>query len=431
MSEIKHKVVQGETLWSIARSYDLTPSAVIRIERVDGTIDRRQPDGSIPNAGILAIGDVVVLACSDCAVEANEIIAGTVTPPEMQSEEGQALEETSNNQPNSGVDEGWPCAAPIILLDPGHGGDVDLRVFNTYASATDVTRANNAIGCVSNVLEKDLTQAYCDALKIRIDSDERYADDYGAAAEVHLTKHSSDIGMPNFERALLAQELRADFMLILHFNASADANRGHHRLGNSRQPAYMDVTPVASTGTVPSEQSASGYPREFFGQVKPPRGPELVVSNHTNPSMPADINAKVTLAGQLMVNLAYNAVFEWDSFYSVDDYPQRSTKTKGTGSLNPRNFFLVDSDSNEIEFEGKKKIVPIFLEVDFLNSESGDRYINSTEYQARYGDFLQELGLENREGDFHNETSQEVKERLVDYMSTALFLSTQRGHRFC
>ncbi|QQL43822.1 N-acetylmuramoyl-L-alanine amidase family protein [Sulfuriroseicoccus oceanibius] len=115
----------------------------------------------------------------------------------------------------------------VIVLDPGHGGDVDLDQFDLDHSTglkVGASAANHAIGGQyiestseqrpSGVLEKTLTMAYCRAIETKIVD----GDSSGRPINVYLTRNG-DKNLGGYERARCARDRGADVMLSLHFNA--------------------------------------------------------------------------------------------------------------------------------------------------------------------------------------------------------------------
>ena len=85
---------------------------------------------------------------------------------------------------------------PIIVLDPGHGGE-------------------NLGGEYGNFTEKNITPIVANAMKEQL---EKYDD-----VTVYLT-HEQDVDMSLKERADFAQSVHADFLFCLHFNLSVNHN---------------------------------------------------------------------------------------------------------------------------------------------------------------------------------------------------------------
>lgn len=85
---------------------------------------------------------------------------------------------------------------PVIVLDPGHGGE-------------------NLGGEYGNFTEKNITPIVANAMKEQL---EKYDD-----VTVYLT-HEQDVDMSLKERADFAQSVHADFLFCLHFNLSVNHN---------------------------------------------------------------------------------------------------------------------------------------------------------------------------------------------------------------
>ena len=87
------------------------------------------------------------------------------------------------------------AAAPIIALDPGHGG-------------TNLG-ADYLLDIESNILEKDLTLALAKLIEEELEKN---------GVKVFLLR-TEDVSMSLAERAEYASEQNAQFIISLHFNA--------------------------------------------------------------------------------------------------------------------------------------------------------------------------------------------------------------------
>ncbi|MBL7664866.1 MAG: N-acetylmuramoyl-L-alanine amidase [Bacteriovoracaceae bacterium] len=94
--------------------------------------------------------------------------------------------------------------ALTILLDPGHGGD-------ELGAVTEV----NENGRVKKIYEKDLSLELAQLIKKKI----------GSAHNIYLTR-SVDRTVTLEERAELAEKLKVDLFISIHFNSSK--NHKHH-----------------------------------------------------------------------------------------------------------------------------------------------------------------------------------------------------------
>lgn len=104
----------------------------------------------------------------------------------------------------------------IIVIDPGHGGDSNLRG----------SSANNATSHTSGILEKDLTLAL--ALETRAALQNAMAAD-GLSLRIYLTR-DDDSNLRGDHRAHVGRDNGADILLSIHFNGFDGTVRGTETL---------------------------------------------------------------------------------------------------------------------------------------------------------------------------------------------------------
>jgi N-acetylmuramoyl-L-alanine amidase len=110
--------------------------------------------------------------------------------------------------PSPGDDPAVIATRATIVIDPGHGGSVNVGG----------SGANHARGPSTGTLEKDLTLTMAKLVREKLAAQ-------GAAVQVELTRNS-DVNLGLADRAKVAKDLRADLFLSIHFNGAEGAARG-------------------------------------------------------------------------------------------------------------------------------------------------------------------------------------------------------------
>jgi N-acetylmuramoyl-L-alanine amidase len=110
--------------------------------------------------------------------------------------------------PSPGDDPAVITTRATIVIDPGHGGSVNVGG----------SGANHAHGPTTGTLEKNLTLAMAKLVREKVAA-------RGAAIQVELTR-TADVNLSLADRAKVARDLRADLFLSIHFNAADAPARG-------------------------------------------------------------------------------------------------------------------------------------------------------------------------------------------------------------
>ncbi|MDI1451723.1 N-acetylmuramoyl-L-alanine amidase [Polyangium sp. 6x1] len=232
----------------------------------------------------------------------------------------------------------------VVVIDPGHGGTTNVSG----------SKSNNAIGVVSGVLEKTMTQRFADILKATI---EARAKTLNVDVEALLTKSDENINLTAQARADVVTDAQADFFIIIHFNAY------------DRPPKsfFLDITPGID-GQL--RNKPPDYKRKLYSSDKVTRGPLLV----KRADMPKG-NAYVTSEafGASVRDNVCAALKKLDSTSSIKSHSDSWKKGKDVPLLKQALY-------------GKLQFACCYLEGDFVNVESGDRTWNPVEYASNIGE---------------------------------------------
>lgn len=259
----------------------------------------------------------------------------------------------------------------VIVIDPGHGG----------AKNVNGSYANNAVGAVSDVLEKTMTQRFANILKPTI---EARAKTLAVDVEVLLTKSDENKNLTAKERAKVATDAKADFFIILHFNGMGGGNvfTAHNltpirnKDGDIIEHAnVMDITPGIKEQR---RNQPAGYKRRLISDnVLGLRGPLLVKRK----DMPKG-NAYVTsdAFGESVKNNVVAALKRLDSASSIKAHGDVLKTGDDVPVLKPKFY---------VGFQ----LACCYLESDFISVESGDRTWNPEEYAANIGKVRGEVDL--------------------------------------
>jgi len=137
-------------------------------------------------------------------------------------------------------------AGPVIVLDPGHGGQ--LVAGKTDSSQIgDGASWNNATAADGKTLEKALTLSFTKAVRSALQADARAK---SLGLRVVLTR-DDDSHLGAMERAAVAVRENADVFLSIHFNASdnhkAEGTRSYYLAADHVKWEYMHfLNPYAS-----------------------------------------------------------------------------------------------------------------------------------------------------------------------------------------
>lgn len=186
--------------------------------------------------------------------------------------------------------------------------------------------------------------------------------------EVHVTKTDEYINLGGFERAAVGKDKAADFFFSVHFNAAT---------GEKAPEVFLDITKVSGTvdksyrvyiHQLDKENFGGHYDKSAANYKNPARGPQMLIRG----DFPTDIQSKCELISQNLKSEFSKFIYETEygdnkgSFDSIGDSPE------GTANVSPTYLGVTNPDA--------KKIIPIYLEADFINVESGDRLWNTKEY---------------------------------------------------
>lgn len=400
MAETVIPAKSTDSLWAIARRCDLPGGGAgwqkMSVQR--GGTTYNLANQTLP--GGLQAGDQVKIPQDvphSCLTEVDQITSSIHNAPAAASSQGAKAQSAAAAAPAIPVAAAATCSTTVIfVLDPGHGGraakpklaeTARKKAYDDQLAKGQITQAqydamfnvksssfNNAIGAVSNVLEKTMTHRLIPLIRDKIDakkSDLIKRDPNLNDIQVHLTKTDEFVNMTGQDRAAVARDKKADFFFCCHFNAETSVIGGHDIFVN------LDVTQV--TGVVDTKHSfnvtatpghlGGSYPKAATSR-NASRGPLILRSN--NASLPSDVSSKVTVVGgAISRNLA--AVLQ-----QAENSPVPATdsgiRNQSLANVSPVNLGMTT--------KGNRKIVPIYLEADYINVESGDRLWNTTQYTA-------------------------------------------------
>ncbi|MDO5606538.1 MAG: N-acetylmuramoyl-L-alanine amidase, partial [Paracoccus sp. (in: a-proteobacteria)] len=353
---------------------------------------------SLPG-GLLQPGDQVVIPQAvphSCQGEIDQVAAGLAAAPRAASAQGAGAQAAAAAAPAAAVTASASCSTTVVfVLDPGHGGRAARSNFAEAArrkpyddalAAGTITQAdhdrmfdvagsyfNNAIGAISNIMEKTMTHRLMPLIEQKINArkdDIIRRDPHLDDIEVHLTKTDEMVNMTGADRAAVARDKEADFFLCCHFNAQTLTIGGDGIFVN------LDITRVA--GVVDKGHSynisqtaghlGGTYPKTAITR-NASRGPLILHSN--NKQMPSDVLSKITVVGGAVASDLAAAIQSAEN--SARPVTDGGIRAQGLANVSPVNLGMTT---------GHRKIVPIYLEADFINVESGDRLWNTAAYNA-------------------------------------------------
>lgn len=400
MAETTITAGPNDSLWSIAQRCGIPGGGAswqsLGVRRGGTTYDLSRQ--GLP--GGLQPGDQVVVPSGhahSCQTEVDQIASGLGAAPPAASAQGAAAQAAAAAAPASAVSSTATCTTKVIfVLDPGHGGRGAKKSFAEAArrkpyddqlAAGTITQAqydamfdlqgssfNNAIAAISNVFEKTMTHRLIPLVRDKINAKKAAilaANPHLTDIEVHLTKTDEFVNMTGADRAAVARDKQADFFFCCHFNAET------RRIGSDDIFVNLDITKVA--GVVDKRHSfnitstpghlGGSYPKAATTRAAS-RGPLTLYSNNAN--LPSDVASKITVvAGAVRSALA--ATIQ-QAEQQPDLAQDGGNRAQGLANVSPVNLGMTT--------KGNRKIVPIYLEADFINVESGDRLWNTAAYQA-------------------------------------------------
>jgi N-acetylmuramoyl-L-alanine amidase len=367
------EVRSGDTLSTIANREGVSISDM-RVNHAGRTYDLSKPsyDGLDPRA--LQAGDIITLPGSqkdndqDAAAKSKTLADSIQQDSEDSGGIGKTVQE---------------CPKAVIVLDPGHGGE-------SYKDNLQGSSWTNAIACVSDTLEKSMTQRLCAKIKVRLDSPLFQSSGVKKGytkIETHLTKTDENVNLSGKDRAGVAKDKRADIFLIIHFNSYDDTSffETTARRYSWEQTHILDL----STGIANKQRDKpSGFRRRYYSRASGKRGPQMVFRS--------GLGEKVESAAKAISK---------DIEERVGKYLRRAQPNISLTN-NPdvtSNVAVMSPTHLGLKKEGAKQIVPVYLEADYINVESGDRLWNPTSYQASLKSVLDDLGREtDDDGDTPN-----------------------------
>lgn len=215
-----------------------------------------------------------------------------------------------------------------------------------------------------------MTQKICNKIKEKLDSlmFQNYAKSKGyTKIETYLTKTDENINLSGKDRAAVAKNKEADIFLVIHFNSYDDTSllkRAENR-GGWEQTHILDITKNVS-GT--KRDRPKGFRRRFYSSSSAHRGPQMLFRN----DMPTEIQGKSTLVSNSIRSNLKKTIEKEDI----------STKIKDTKNLIGR-YGAISPANTGVGTKGAKKIIPVYLECDYINVESGDRIWNWADYNSQ------------------------------------------------
>ncbi|AKT43756.1 N-acetylmuramoyl-L-alanine amidase [Chondromyces crocatus] len=364
MDLLRHEVAPGESLYGIARQHN-TDIRNLQVVRGDRTFDLGAPDNGFDPTSLNSSDTVLVPNASQqsacgvqgCGTEAEAQAALANADTQTLTPQGEAIEKDCAAAEGDLSNES-PCEKPryVIVIDPGHGGT---------SSKDNLTASSwtNAIGAVSDVLEKTMTQRFAALLKQTLDG---WAGKFTSYVDIKvlLTKTDENVNLSAKDRATIAKDEKADIFFIIHFNSLLGASlfsKNNLIQEDGEQAIVLDLTPgyVGETRNQPE-----GFKRRLFSTTSSTRGPQRV--KRTN-----KINADPTLVtsdalSKVVVNNVAAVMKQLDTTPSI----------RALGDFG-NNVAILSRDNL-----GARGIACCFLEGDFINVESGDRLWNPVQYAA-------------------------------------------------
>ncbi|WP_298258203.1 N-acetylmuramoyl-L-alanine amidase [uncultured Litoreibacter sp.] len=408
MSNTEIPVAANDSLWGIAQNCGLPGGGsgwqAMNVKRGDTIYDLSED--TLP--GGLQPGDIAIIpedVPHSCAAETDEIgaeLAGEGAAPA--SQEGAAAQAAANGEAAADPDAAAVCSTTVIfVLDPGHGGRAAranlsnpnlLAPYTAQLANGEITQAeydamfdlasssfNNAIGAISNTLEKTMTHALIPAIRDRIEA--RAAeivenDPNLEAIEVHLTKTDEFTNLSGRDRAHVARDLAADFFFCAHFNAHSPVT--HVELDIHQVQGTVDGNLNFAITTLNDQNLGGTYPKSARS-ANGRRGPLTIqrpIADHTEA-----VRQNATSLGSSIATAVATALQTAEN--SAQNVTEQTALRMGLANISP--VHLGNNDP------ATKQIVPVYLEGDYINIQSGDRLWNNADYEANIGDALTRWGI--------------------------------------
>ncbi|MDO5604778.1 MAG: N-acetylmuramoyl-L-alanine amidase [Paracoccus sp. (in: a-proteobacteria)] len=399
MAETKISAGPNDSLWKIAQSCGIPGGGsnwqALNVVR-NGTTYRLASD-DLP--GGLQPGDTVVVPkelAHSCQHEVDGISAALGSAPRAGSAAGAAAQAAAAAQPASAVSAAATYSTKVIfVLDPGHGGRAaaprlvsaaTLKPYKDAVAAGTMTQAdynamfdmdhlswNNALGAISNTLEKTMTHKLIPLIRNKINAKKAALIAQVpnlTEIEVHLTKEDEYVNMTGADRAGVARDKAADFFFCCHFDA--ERVNTHVKLDITKVSGTVDPTLNVAIDSLDSKLLGGTYPKDA-SSGDGMRGPTILYSGHSTSPARTVQNARA-VGSAIRTDLAAALQRAEGSARPVTaqgESPRRLANLSPVllGTTNAKN----------------KQIVPIYLEADFINVESGDRLWNTAAYNAAIG----------------------------------------------
>lgn len=386
-----------DSLWKIAQSSGIPGGGsnwqALRVIRDGTTYDLSTEQ--LP--GGLKTGDKVVVPneqASSCQSEVDGTSAALVKAPATASAAGKNAQAASSAQPATEVSATATCSTKVIfVLDPGHGGRgakasfataAQLKPYKDAVAAGTMTQTqydnmfdlgglswNNALGAVSNTLEKTMTHKLIPLIRDHMNTMKGLilvTQPNIKSVEVHLTKEDEYINMTGADRAGVARDKGADFFFCCHFDAAP--GNTHVHLDITRVQGTIDATRNVTLTSIDSKLLGGSYPKSAATSAGS-RGPTLLYSGHKG-SPPKTVQNARAVGAIISKNLA-------QALQAAENSPS-AVVAQGENARQLANISPIHLGSSDPK---KKQIVPIYLEADFINVESGDRLWNTAGYNAQ------------------------------------------------
>lgn len=176
--------------------------------------------------------------------------------------------------------------------------------------------------------------------------------------------------MTGADRAGVARDKGADFFFCCHFDAAPGATHVH--LDITKVEGTVDASRQVALTTIDSKLLGGSYPKSARTSAGS-RGPTILYSGHKTSPAKTVLNARA-VGREISKNLAA-------TLQAAESSPT-AIAAQGDNARELANISPVHLGSNDPK---KKQVVPIYLEADFINVESGDRLWNTAGYNAGIG----------------------------------------------
>ena len=303
--------------------------------------------------------------------------------------------------PSTAVSETATCSTTVVfVLDPGRGGRAAKASFATTKPYRDAVAAgtmtqaqfdamfdlgnlswNNALGAISNTLEKTMTHKLIPLVRDKINA---MKGEIIARLpnleniEVHLTKEDEYVNMTGADRAGVARDKAADFFFCCHFDAAP--TNTHVQLDITQVSGIVDQNRQVDITMIDSQLLGGSYPKSASSSSGP-RGPLILYSGHSNSPARTVQNAR-TVGTAIRTHLAATLQRAGGSDNTINE---QGEKARQLANISPVHLGTANPEN--------KQIVPIYPEADFINVESGDRLWNTAGYEAEIANSRARWGI--------------------------------------